>query len=128
MFVEDESKDLAKATSVLSRAGSKGSSIYGDAPSAIAHLHAVRAGNAPKPEAVIVDLTLRRGSGQDVLSELQTHRELCDIPAIVWTQSIDPVQHKICAALGAWEVLVKSKSGKELLHAINRIRNAKQSH
>ncbi|MGF6261591.1 MULTISPECIES: response regulator [Paraburkholderia] len=43
--------------------------------------------NAPRPGLIILDLNLPRKSGQEVLQELKTDRELMNIPVVVLTTS-----------------------------------------
>lgn len=122
VFVEDSGNDLAKALSTLSRLGVKHSPVFSGATRAIEHLEKIEQGEAPKPEAIILDLLLPEGDGQDVLRFLKSRQALQDIPVFVWTVVENVVQHQVCLALGAREVLVKSRRAEELKDAVLRLR------
>ncbi|WP_109486111.1 response regulator [Occallatibacter savannae] len=121
VIVEDEQRDLKTAARVLSRVGRR-FKVFDDASRVIQFLDEVRAGFLSKPEAIILDLNLRKGSGQDVLAALRREPELENIPVIVWTGSDDPTQSDICIFLGAREVLLKTENGQELKDAVSRLR------
>lgn len=124
VFVEDNGMDLAMAVSSLSRMGARNSSVFAGATRAIEYLRNVENGTATEPEAIILDLLLRQGAGQDVLSFVKSREALRHIPVLVWTVVESETQHRICLAMGAREVLVKSRRAEELKDAILRLRSA----
>lgn len=122
LFVEDNGRDLAMAASSLSRLGARNSRALDSAPKAVDYLDRVDRGELERPEAVILDLLLRDSSGQEVIRYMRGKQALKAIPVLVWTVVEDEIQHKICLALGAREVLVKSNRGQELREAVLRLR------
>jgi two-component system response regulator MtrA len=82
-------------------------------------LHAIR---ESKPNLIVLELTLARLSGLDLLRVLRRTPGLCDLPAIILTAVVDPEALRSAAALGVKDYLLKSKcSLDELLHRIKRI-------
>ena len=126
LFVEDNGADLAKAASSLARLGSDGSRAVDTAQRAMDYLKRVETGEISAPEAVIVDLLLRAGAGQDVIGYVKASPVLRHIPVLVWTVVEDETQHGVCMALGAREVLVKSRRAQELREAILRLKGYPQ--
>lgn len=124
LFVEDDGMDLAMAASSLSRLGARNSRVVDTAGKAMDFLRRVESGEQAPPEAVIVDLLLRDSAGQDVLGFMRARQALKQIPVLVWTVVENEIQHQICLALGAREVLVKSRRAPELREAILRLRAA----
>ena len=62
--------------------------VVGNGEDAIDFLHKRnKFSKAPLPDLVLLDLNLPRKDGRDVLSEIKTDPELCDIPVIVLTSS-----------------------------------------
>lgn len=124
VFVEDSGSDLASALGSLARMGVQNSKVFDSSLRAVEYLEMVEAGAEAAPEAVIVDLLLRQGAGQEVLRFVKSRASLRKIPMVVWTVVEEELQHKVCIALGAREVLVKSRRAQELREAIVRLRSA----
>lgn len=124
VFVEDSGSDLASALGSLARMGVQNSKVFDSSLRAVEYLELVEAGAEAAPEAVIVDLLLRQGAGQEVLRFVKSRASLRKIPMVVWTVVEEELQHKVCIALGAREVLVKSRRAQELREAIVRLRSA----
>lgn len=122
LFVEDNGMDIAMAASSLSRLGARDSRVVDTAVKAMEFLEQVESGDQAPPEAVILDLLLRDSSGQDVMRYIRGREALKQIPVLVWTVVEDTLTHKICLAMGAREVLVKSRRGQELQEAVLRLR------
>jgi CheY-like chemotaxis protein len=127
LFVEDNGADIAMAASSLSRLGARNSRVVDTAGKAMDFLRRVESGEQAAPEAVIVDLILRDSAGQDVIGSMRGRQALKQIPVLVWTVVEDEIQHKICLALGAREVLVKSRRAQELQEAVLRLRATRSS-
>ena len=122
LFVEDNGMDVAKAASSLSRLGARDSRVVDTAGKAVQYLEKVEVGEESAPEAVILDLLLRDSAGQDVIRFMRGRERLKTIPVLVWTIVEDETQHQVCLALGAREVLVKSRRAQELSEAVRRLR------
>jgi CheY-like chemotaxis protein len=122
LFVEDNGMDLATAAASLSRLGARSSRVVNTADKALEFLKQVEIGEQSAPEAVILDLLLKDSSGQDVMRYIHGRETLRKIPVLVWTVVEDDLTHKICKALGAREVLVKSRRARELREAVLRLR------
>lgn len=124
LFVEDSGRDVAMAGEFPCTQGARSSRVCDTAPKAVEYLERVESGEESVPEAVILDLLLRDGSGQDVMRYMRGRNKLKQIPVLVWTAVEDEVQHGICFALGAREVLVKSRRAQELREAVLCLRDA----
>jgi CheY-like chemotaxis protein len=123
LFVEDDGMDLAMAASSLSRLGARQSRVVNTADKAVEYLQQVESGEQSAPEAIILDLLLKGdSSGQDVMRYMRGRAKLNKIPVLVWTVVEDETTHSICFALGAREVLVKSRRAVELREAVLRLR------
>jgi CheY-like chemotaxis protein len=122
LFVEDSGIDLAKAATSLSRLGSRNSRVVDTAGKAMDFLQQVESGEQAAPEAVILDLLLRNSNGQDVIRYMRGREALKRIPVLVWTVVEDELTHNICLAMGAREVLVKTRRAQELREAVLRLR------
>jgi CheY-like chemotaxis protein len=122
LFVEDDGMDLAMAASSLSRLGARESRVVNTADKAVEYLQEVESGEQLAPEAIILDLLLKDSSGQDVMRYMRGRARLKKIPVLVWTVVEDETTHSICLALGAHEVLVKSRRALELREAVLRLR------
>ncbi|HEY3706503.1 MAG TPA: response regulator [Terracidiphilus sp.] len=122
LFVEDNGMDVAMAASLLTRLGVRDSRVVDTAGKAMDFLEQVESGEVSAPEAVIIDLLLRAGSGQDVMRFMRGREGLKQIPVLVWTVVADELTHRICMTMGAREVLVKSRRAQELREALLRLR------
>lgn len=77
--------------------------------------------NAPRPDLVLLDLNLPRKGGLEVLSEIQGHDGLRDLPVIVFTSSSLATDRKKSLALGAQEYITKPSSFDGFLTAIKSV-------
>jgi CheY-like chemotaxis protein len=74
---------------------------------------AVDAVGADRPDVILLDITLHREDGLDVLAELGRTGDLPPVTVAV-TGHDDPVVRERCLAAGCREVLVKPISAREL--------------
>ncbi|HYE05428.1 MAG TPA: response regulator [Planctomycetota bacterium] len=68
---------------------------------AIDLLGRVLAGEAERPDAIVLDLNMPRVSGRDVLAHIKGTPALAAIPTIILTSSSSPKDRAECLALGA---------------------------
>ena len=66
-----------------------------------------RAGSAPRPDLVLMDLNLPRKSGAEVIEQLKSNEHLKDIPVVVLTTSDRDEDVKRCYQIGANNYLIK---------------------
>lgn len=78
-----------------------------------------------KPDAVILDLTMPKMDGRDVLSHLKKDEELKNIPVLLLTAKEEEIHREYCIELGAYEFIPKPYSGKVVLRQIEKIFNKK---
>ena len=58
-----------------------------DGEAALAFLHDVEYGQAPRPDLILLDLNLPKVNGRDVLKSIKSNEALASIPVIVLTTS-----------------------------------------
>jgi CheY-like chemotaxis protein len=58
-----------------------------DGEAALAFLHDVEYGKAPRPDLVLLDLNLPKVNGRDVLAKIKSNEALASIPVVVLTTS-----------------------------------------
>ncbi len=75
----------------------------------------------PRPNLIILDHWLDDGTGLDLLEWLKEHRELREIPVIVFTGCDDPAVRDQALALGARDFVLKPGGYEELGQAIERM-------
>src|SRR5262245_10298934 len=63
--------------------------------------------HAPRPDIVLLDLTLPGVDGREVLAEMKQDRQLVDIPVVVLTASTDECDRIACERLKVAARLVK---------------------
>ena len=66
-----------------------------------------RAGSAPRPDLVLMDLNLPRKSGAEVIEQMKGNEHLKDIPVVVHTTSDRDEDVKRCYRIGANNYLIK---------------------
>jgi len=89
LWVEDNKGDVRLATEALKEAEAKVNlKVIGDGEGAIEYLRREgRFADVEKPDLVLLDLTLPRKDGLEVLEEIKNDEELRPIPVIVLTSS-----------------------------------------
>lgn len=80
-----------------------------------------RAGSAPRPDLVLMDLNLPRKSGADVIEQLKLNEHLKDIPVVVLTTSDRDEDVQRCYRLGANNYLIKPVQFDECVKLISDI-------
>ncbi len=81
-------------------------------------IEVIRKAGTIRPFAIIVGIALSKKDGWDVLRELKTLPDTCDIPAIIISASNNK---KLGFSLGAVDYLVKPVSKDKLLQALGRL-------
>jgi CheY-like chemotaxis protein len=76
---------------------------------------------AERPDLILLDLSMPRIDGYDVLKEVKTNPPLSDIPVVVFTTSCSPLDQKQCEILGAEIFLSKPSSIKEYEPVVKKI-------
>jgi len=76
---------------------------------------------AQRPDMIVLDLSLPRITGYEVLKELKNNVDFATIPVIILTTSRDPLDHTQCKALGADMCLSKPHFIKEYEDMIQRL-------
>ena len=66
-----------------------------------------RAGSAPRPDLVLMDLNLPRKSGAEVIEQMKGNEHLKEIPVVVLTTSDRDEDVKRCYRIGANNYLIK---------------------
>jgi CheY-like chemotaxis protein len=83
--------------------------VVGDGEEALNFLfHRQPYTEAAQPDLILLDLTLPRKTGMEVLAELDHDRHLKAIPVIILTSSANPRELARCYELGARACFVKS--------------------
>jgi CheY-like chemotaxis protein len=61
--------------------------VVNDGEAALAFLHDVEYGQAPRPDLIMLDLNLPKVSGREVLAKIKSNDALASIPVVVLTTS-----------------------------------------
>ena len=77
-------------------------------------------GAAPRPEVVILDLSLPGLSGRDVLYEIRGHPELWKLPVVVVSGTNDPEAEHECLEAGANDFLHKPSDPRDMAQLLRR--------
>jgi two-component system, chemotaxis family, response regulator Rcp1 len=77
-----------------------------------------RAGNAPRPDLVLLDLNLPKKSGYEVLTELRANVEIRHVPVIILSTSDREEDVVRCYRLGANNYLTKPVQFEECVRLI----------
>lgn len=72
-----------------------------------------------KPDAIVLDLGMPMGSGEEILGCLKRNSQTADIPVIVLTGQQDPGLQRHLERLGADRFLTKPTSAEKLLDEIS---------
>ena len=112
LLVEDNPADV-EITIEAFRRSHKGNrvSVCRDGEEAIEFLFQrgrfARAGSAPRPDLVLMDLNLPRKSGAEVIEQLKGNEHLREIPVVVLTTSDRDEDIQRCYKIGANNYLIK---------------------
>jgi DNA-binding response OmpR family regulator len=74
-----------------------------------------------KPDAIVLDLGMPKGSGEDILGCLKRNSQTASIPVIVLTGRSDPGLERRMERLGADRFLMKPTSSEVLLDEISSL-------
>lgn len=85
LLVDDESKDLITAMNVARSLGIEDIQTRNSVQAARAYLERGLKGEAPLPEAIVLDLDFGMESGFELLRFWHSTPELASIPVIVWS-------------------------------------------
>lgn len=108
LLVEDSVADAKLFRLGLEEAGTDTELVRAhDTVEALALLAAVSAGEHARPDVVVTDLDLPRGSGIDVLRHVRTDPALRTIPVVVFSTSRDDVDVATAYECGASSYVVK---------------------
>lgn len=77
-----------------------------------------RYGNAPRPDLMLLNLQMPKGTGFDVLSEVKKDASLRHIPAVVFTSSRLSSDRARCMALGAADYITKPETFDDMVAAV----------
>ncbi|MDE3059927.1 MAG: response regulator [Pseudomonadota bacterium] len=77
--------------------------------------------DAPRPDVILLDLKLPRISGYEVLKQIKSVPGYADIPVVILTTSLNPLDHTQCKALGADICLSKPYGLKDYESMVQRL-------
>jgi CheY-like chemotaxis protein len=80
-----------------------------------------RAGSAPRPDLILMDLNLPRKSGAEVIEQLKTTDQFREIPVVVLTTSDRDEDIQRCYKIGANNYLIKPVQFDECVKLISDI-------
>ena len=113
MLVFDDDRVIsALSVSVLKDKGYKTMTAF-DAVQAL-----MQARRTPPVDAIVLDVNMPGGSGEDTLRKLRTNTRTAEIPVVILSGSIDAKGQERVRALGASAVLSKPLVPEELLEAL----------
>jgi CheY-like chemotaxis protein len=112
LVVDDDRVISALVVSILKDKGYKALTAY-DAVQGL-----MQAKRTPQVDAIVLDVNMPGGSGEDTLRKLKTMSLTADIPVIILSGSIDAKGQERVRGLGASAVLSKPLVPEELLEAL----------
>ena len=112
LVVDDDRVISTLVVSVLKDKGYKAITAF-DAVQAL-----MQARRTPPVDAIVLDVNMPGGSGEETLRKLKTNSRTSDIPVIILSGSIDAKGQERVRALGASAVLSKPLVPDELLQAL----------
>ena len=78
---------------------------------------------SPRPALILLDLSLTRTDGHEVLQRIKQDDNLKMIPVIVWTSSSDPKDIEVSFKQGANSYIIKSMNLERLLQTVEMLNN-----
>jgi DNA-binding NarL/FixJ family response regulator len=113
VYIVEDSQILQKLlTSAITSAGAEVAGCSGEAEEAIADVFALQ------PDVVVIDISLRSGSGFDVLKALQEHTLVPGAIKVVLSNHANPEYREVCSLLGADRFFDKSAETAQALALI----------
>jgi CheY-like chemotaxis protein len=112
LVVDDDRLISTLVVSVLKEKGHKTLTAF-DAVQAL-----MQARRTPPLDAIVLDVNMPGGSGEETLRKLKTNTHTAEIPVIILSGSIDAKGQERVRALGASAVLSKPLVPEELLQAL----------
>lgn len=112
LVVDDDRVISALVVSILRGKGYKTHAAY-DAVQAL-----MQARRTPQVDAIVLDINMPGGSGEDTLRKLKSMALTADIPVVILSGSIDAKGQERVRTLGASAVLSKPLVPEELLEAL----------
>lgn len=79
------------------------------------------------PHLVILDLSMLKHTGIEVLREIRRNRLLDDVPVVVHSSTDDPRERALCTAAGATDFIQKGLTFAELRRAAQELLNHSRS-
>jgi two-component system, OmpR family, response regulator len=109
VYIVEDSLILSRLlTSAIEASGAEVTGCSGEAEAAIAGLF------ASQPDIVVIDISLKSGSGFDVLKVLQEHNLVPETIKVVLTNHATAEYQEICTLLGADRFFDKMETAKAL--------------
>ena len=75
------------------------------------------------PSLIVLDLNMPKMNGTQTLSRLKADKNFKDIPVIIYSTSINPLEKQKCLSLGADHFFDKSTEYESLLKTLEKYRN-----
>jgi CheY-like chemotaxis protein len=120
LILEDTLTDCRKAVDAARRAGFTEFEVSCFAGDARVYLEKAISGDAPAPDAMVVDLSLGMDSGFELLRFWHGNPKLKTIPVIVWTIMDDP-EREICRLFGVERFVSKQDGSAALIEALGTL-------
>jgi CheY-like chemotaxis protein len=120
LVLEDNPADLRKAVDFAKRAGFTEFEVSNLAPDAKLYLEKAMSGKVPRPDAMLVELTLGVESGFELIRFWHSRPQLKQIPVVVWTVARG-TQLEICRYFGVRHLLSKDDDPNVLREALASI-------
>ena len=127
LVVEDSPEDFEATRRSLARGGFAHPLVHvGDGDEALDYLFQrgsfARAGKAPRPGLVLLDLNLPGTDGREVLAAVKADEELRQIPVVVFTTSRDRRDIEACYRAGANSYVQKPVDLPEFRRALDALK------
>jgi len=123
LLVEDDPGDVMMIREAFKESKQHGDLyVVGDGKKALSFLR--RAGGfttAPRPDLILLDLSLPGRDGLDVLAEMKTDADLLTIPAVVLTSSRSPKDIQRCYSLHANAYVTKPRDFDGMSEVIRQV-------
>lgn len=115
LLVDDDADDRAIIVDALNRLNS-GNMItcVENGEAALNFLHE-KAGKEALPCLIVLDLNMPKMNGRETLKHLKSDKRFTEIPVIIYSTSVNPLEEEICLSLGAQLYITKPVSFRESL-------------
>lgn len=122
LLVEDSVADAKLVAMALEESGSTSEMVRAeDGAEALVLLDAVAAGDAPRPDLVLLDVNLPRVGGIDVLRRIKADPDLRTVPVVVFSTSRSDVDVSAAYACGASSYVVKPVDLQRFMDVVRSI-------